>query len=429
LGALAGLLLDDGSQGPVYMAGDDGQWHLIPGVVDSATASAAGVDWYAITWYGQLPGTIGDAQTSASPPPTTATPVDTQPTPAAQPAPPTSFNGALAGLLLPDGTQGPVYNAGDDGQWHLIPGVVDAATASAAGVDWYAITWYGQLPGTIGDELPSLQPPGVNPTQPTSSDTTTATLTQPPSNVNPAQPTNGESTPGDWNPGDTNTNPVQPSTDGTPIPSPDEPPSTSTPPSGLDDSTAAILSASFGDITSVSYGTFQPLQNAFQNIGQVVAVALAPAIQTPQQFAELLLLYMGLPLNEPNIKALLQWESSEGAAFASAAKGQPAPTPQTAGYHNPLNTQFTYQGTGPKTPGAYVPPGTQAASYPTWAMGIQATAFTLEEPQYSKILNVLKSSAGGAALQVAVGETPSYGTNPALWSTAPLPPYTYSPTS
>ncbi len=110
---LAGL--PDGS---VYVAEDDGYWHY----VDAATFAASGYDSSEVTWYGDLPGTIASDTES----PTEDVGETDQP--------------ALAGL--PDGS---VYVAGDDDYWHYI----DAATFAASGYDWSAVTWYGDLPGTV----------------------------------------------------------------------------------------------------------------------------------------------------------------------------------------------------------------------------------------------------------------------------------------
>ena len=60
--------------------------------------------------------------------------------------------GGLGGLTS-DGT---IYLAGTDHLWHLIP---NTATLKALGLDKYPITWYGRLPGTLGDPLPAIAPP------------------------------------------------------------------------------------------------------------------------------------------------------------------------------------------------------------------------------------------------------------------------------
>jgi hypothetical protein len=96
------------------------------------------------------------------------------PTPADQPPSP---SGPLSGL--PDGS---VYTLGDDGLWHHIPNV---DTFNALGLDWNAISWDSELPGTTGDELPTRQPIAA------------ASATPPPNGA---------------------THEIQPSTTGTPIP-------------------------------------------------------------------------------------------------------------------------------------------------------------------------------------------------------------------
>jgi hypothetical protein len=138
-GPLAGLESDRS----VYLARDD-QWHHIP---DVATFEAMRLDWSAITWYGDLPGTAGEplpSSAAAAPSQLTATPFGRQPQAANRPQ--VDTGGALAGL--PDGT---VYLVGDDGLWHHIP---DSETFNALGLDWGSITWYGELPGSLGSEVP-----------------------------------------------------------------------------------------------------------------------------------------------------------------------------------------------------------------------------------------------------------------------------------
>jgi hypothetical protein len=156
---------------------------------------------------------------------------------------------------------------------------------------------------------------------------------------------------------------------------------------------------------------------------KTLALAAARSIKTPEQWAIVLLVYMGLPVNEPNVQGLLDWQSSENSAFPDANNKGTGGQPGLSGYHNPINTGFLYQGKGPKTPNSHRPNGA-AAAYPSWAVGIEATAYTLREPQYSAILKVLEDSEGPQALGRAVLSTPSFGTQ--QWSTAPNPPYVYS---
>ncbi len=149
MAALAGLL-DDGS---VYLAGDDSLWHWIP---DAETFNAMGLDWGSVTWYGDLPGTIGDplsslAGVSAAPaaqPPSTATPFAAQPTPVEQPPPPRSGIRGTARLF-----DGSLYVAVEsDWYWHPI----DPETFAALGLDVGTAPLYGELPGTVGERFPSL---------------------------------------------------------------------------------------------------------------------------------------------------------------------------------------------------------------------------------------------------------------------------------
>ena len=123
--AVAGLTTD----GSIYVAGDDGLWHQ----TDSAALAADGLGGDTITWYGELPGTVGD-------------PVATV-TRTTQSGTTTTSDLALAGLTA----DGSVYVAGDDGLWHYI----DGKTFAARGLDANAITWYGDLPGDVGDAVPA----------------------------------------------------------------------------------------------------------------------------------------------------------------------------------------------------------------------------------------------------------------------------------
>jgi hypothetical protein len=69
-----------------------------------------------------------------------------QPTPAAWEA-----VGALAGLT----TDGSIYIRGEDGLWHN----VDAETFAASGYDRNTVSWFGQLPGTLGMPVPHVSLP------------------------------------------------------------------------------------------------------------------------------------------------------------------------------------------------------------------------------------------------------------------------------
>lgn len=154
------------------------------------------------------------------------------------------------------------------------------------------------------------------------------------------------------------------------------------------------------------------------------ALAEANKIRRPEDFAIVLLEYMGLPVNKKNVVALLEWESTEGGHWRNPQ------TPKYGGYHNPLNTDYLYAGKRGqlKTPGATRPNPrfTPAAQYPSWKLGVEATAFTLREHQFAPELKVLRRSEGGAALRAAVRSTPTYGTIASRWTTKPIGIYAYS---
>jgi hypothetical protein len=121
---VAGLLPD----GTIYVSGDDGLFHQ----VDSATLASLGLAGKSISWYGELPGSVGDPATATA-------------TVASQSVTAAGTSAVLAGLL----TDGSVYIAGDDGLWHPI----GAATLAARGLSMAWVTWYGELPGSVGDPV------------------------------------------------------------------------------------------------------------------------------------------------------------------------------------------------------------------------------------------------------------------------------------
>jgi hypothetical protein len=106
------------SDGSVYRAGDDNMWHRV--------AAASGL----VMWYGELPGTLAE-----------------DPAPAAPGDAPPKYGIVLAGLLG-DRT---VYVAGDDNMWHEI----DQAKRASLGLGDDRVSWYGELPGTIGAPIGS----------------------------------------------------------------------------------------------------------------------------------------------------------------------------------------------------------------------------------------------------------------------------------
>jgi RHS repeat-associated protein len=155
---------------------------------------------------------------------------------------------------------------------------------------------------------------------------------------------------------------------------------------------------------------------------EAAAATLANNIKTPEDFAVALLFWMNLSIRNTNVQGLLDWESSENSAFPDYNNQYTGGEPGLSGYHNPLNTgflNFTSANNEPLTPGASRPNGA-AAAYPTWIVGVEATAFSIGEHQYSDIYRALAKSEGPVALQTAVLED-DWGTGP--WSTAPLPPY------
>lgn len=106
----------------------------------------------------------------------------------------------------------------------------------------------------------------------------------------------------------------------------------------------------------------------------------APTIQTPQDFAQALLVGVGAPTTPSNVQTITDWERAEGGNWANSAA------------FNPLNTTL-------KLPGSTVMPGGGAGAaagvqaYGSWAQGLQATISTLLEKPYSAVVADLRASA------------------------------------
>ena len=115
-------------------------------------------------------------------------------------------------------------------------------------------------------------------------------------------------------------------------------------------------------------------------------------INSPLDWAIVLLKYMNLPVTTSNVSFLVGWAVAEGGAWHNTATG------------NPLNT--TLRTAGSKTI-ANNSAGVQA--YPSWAAGIQATAQTLQG--YPEIMAGLR--AGDAASADLAG---SMGSDLKRWS-------------
>jgi hypothetical protein len=185
-------------------------------------------------------------------------------------------------------------------------------------------------------------------------------------------------------------------------------------------SAAAVAAAEAADGGGTAAPGDPPSQSTRRK-ERAYALHTASAIRKPEDFAIALLTYMGLPINRTNVQALLQWESSEGTFPVPARHYLGDYSPAFSGYHNPLNTGFLYAGVGPRTPNSSRP-NRAAAEYPSWTVGLRATAFSLSERQYRPIFNVLRAASGGRALETAVHAS-TWGTG--VWSTAPRPPYAY----
>jgi hypothetical protein len=104
------------------------------------------------------------------------------------------------------------------------------------------------------------------------------------------------------------------------------------------------------------------------------------AVRTPSDFSRALLASLGDPNTGPNVQALDAWQAAEGGFI----------------HLNPLNT------TQPE-PGATIWNSVGVKSYPDWPTAIRATARTLKNGLYPKVLAALRSGTDAAAVAHAVG--------------------------
>lgn len=97
---------------------------------------------------------------------------------------------------------------------------------------------------------------------------------------------------------------------------------------------------------------------------------------TPSDFAQALLVRLGMPVSANNMQALVAAQAIEGGFMANSAR------------FNPLNTTQSM-------PGSYVALVTPAriAGYSSWSEGLEATHKTLTNGLYGDILASLRASA------------------------------------
>lgn len=97
---------------------------------------------------------------------------------------------------------------------------------------------------------------------------------------------------------------------------------------------------------------------------------------TQTSWARALLTAIGAPQTHENITSILLWEQREGGNWNNTAK------------YNPLNTTYTYGGSGSMGGGSAV------QAYTSWLNGLVATVKTLEDGQYNDVLAALRAGNG-----------------------------------
>lgn len=96
---------------------------------------------------------------------------------------------------------------------------------------------------------------------------------------------------------------------------------------------------------------------------------------TPSSFATSLLQTLGAPVTPANVGSLVAWQAREGGNWNNTA------------HYNPLNTTQD-------APGATAMNGVGVKAYQNWNQGLQATAATLRNGNYTDILQALHSGRG-----------------------------------
>ena len=127
---------------------------------------------------------------------------------------------------------------------------------------------------------------------------------------------------------------------------------------------------------------------------------------TAKDFAEALLTLITRPVTENNVRSIVAWIGAEGGHYKNGAR------------YNPLNT--TWRMPGDRFFGAVVPAGKPNVDYPdvrayaSWRSGLEATAKTLQNGYYPKILAALDNDADPEVTIAAIKASPwgTYNLNP-----------------
>jgi hypothetical protein len=110
------------------------------------------------------------------------------------------------------------------------------------------------------------------------------------------------------------------------------------------------------------------------------------SIQTPLDFAKVILAMISAPDSPQNDKAMVAWEKAEGGNWNNPDK------------YNPLNTTEPYLG-------AFATNSAGVKSYPSWQAGVVATTMALELPYYTAIISALDEGNNAYAVANAVGSS------------------------
>lgn len=135
------------------------------------------------------------------------------------------------------------------------------------------------------------------------------------------------------------------------------------------------------------------------------ATAAAQHGITPRGFAHAVLSRMGLPASVENVAAFIAWEKAEGGHWFNGAR------------FNPLNTAKKLPGSRTVIPLA---PNYGIQAYGSWDQGIDATARTMQQKNFSAIVAAFRKSGDPASTLHAIRSTEwgTYNLVPENWRAA-----------
>jgi hypothetical protein len=137
------------------------------------------------------------------------------------------------------------------------------------------------------------------------------------------------------------------------------------------------------------------------------------ATVTETSWAQSLLQSMQLPTTDSNLRIIIGWEQAEGGA------GPQFGHPTNIAAYNPLNTTQTMPKTG-STPASTDTPGNipPVQAYSSWAQGLQATVITLNNGDYTAIIDALNTGHATPEVAAAAIRSSKWGTgksHPLSW--------------